>query len=350
MSTRLLPALAAVFALALGAGAAAEEALPAINLPIEGWTVVAREKGFLQAAYDPLGTKVSLIDPGTTELVGAEAAMLDRGGLAIAIRMMYPATVHKANGIDASLVWLSVRSSADRTPILARADGPIRSVADLDGKILGSSRVSCGWTSPTEILAKAGVPLDSPESQGRVRFTNISNPVALSAALLSGRIDATSTHVALPDAAALLATGQVRIVGRSPDDGIYVHAAGRVSYFAMRDFVDAHPRHIQAFLQARETTTAWIAGHVDEAAAIIARDTRVPVAIARFGIVDASSFQFMDGEPSPEAAVQAIRDFQRWYIDHGDEILKTRHLSEESIQAFVDKRFFKGGAYSVYEN
>jgi ABC-type nitrate/sulfonate/bicarbonate transport system substrate-binding protein len=341
---------ALAIALIHGAGARAEEPLATINLPIEGWTVVAQDKGFLKAEYDPLGTKVTLIDPGTTQLAGAEAAMLDRGGLAIAQRMMYPAAIHKANGIDAEIVWLSVKSSPDRTPILARADGPIESVADLAGKNFGATRVSCGWTSPTEIFAKAGLPLDTPDQAGAVRYTNISNPVANAAALMSGRIDATSTHVALPDAAALVATGQVKIIGRSPDDGIYVNAAGRVSYFAMRAFVDAHPRHIQAFLKAREKTDAWIADHVDEAAQIIARDTRVPEPIARFGIADASSFDYIAGESSATEAVESIKQFQRWYIDHGDDILKARHLSDEAVEAFVDKRFFKGGAYSVYEN
>jgi ABC-type nitrate/sulfonate/bicarbonate transport system substrate-binding protein len=333
-----------------GTRALAEEPLAAINLPIEGWTVVAREKGILAAEYGPLGTAVTLVDPGTTQLVGAEAALLDRGGLAIAQRMMYPAAVHKANGIDASIVWMSVKSSPARTPILARVNGPVASVADLAGKNFGATRVSCGWTSPTEILTKAGLPLDTPEHTGAVRYTNISNPVANTAALMSGRIDATATHLALPDAAALFATGQVRVVGRSPEDGIYVNAAGRVSYFAMRQFVDAHPRHIKAFLRAREITDAWIADHVDEAAQIIARETRVPVTLAKFAITDASSFQYIAGEPSAPEAIGVIKAFQQWYIEHGDDILRARHLSDATIEAFVDRRFFKGGPYSVYDN
>jgi len=329
---------------------AAEQPLSAINLPIEGWTVVAREKGFLAAQYDRLGTQVTLLDPGTTQLIGAEAAMLDRGGLAIATRMMYPAAVHKANGIDASIVWMSVKSSPARTPILARVNGPIANVADLAGKNFGSTRVSCGWTSPTEILTKAGLPLDTPDHTGAVRYTNISNPVATTAALMSGRIDATATHLALPDAAALFATGQVRVVARSPEDGIYVNAAGRVSYFAMRPFVDAHPRHIEAFLRAREITDAWIAGHVDEAAQIIARETRIPVTLAKFAIIDPSSFQYIAGEPSATAAVGVIKSFQQWYVDHGDDILRARHLSDAAIETFVDRRFFKGGQYSIYDD
>jgi hypothetical protein len=53
-----------------------DQPLPSINLPIEGWTVVALKKGFLQEEYDKLGTKVNLVDPGTTQLVGAESALI----------------------------------------------------------------------------------------------------------------------------------------------------------------------------------------------------------------------------------------------------------------------------------
>ena len=329
--------------------ALADKPLPLIKLPLGAWTVVALDQGFLQEEYGKLGTKVELVDPGTNQLVGTESALLDRGGLAIAQRMMYPATVQKANGIDASIVWLSGKSSGDRTPILALKDSNLRSVADLDGKTLGSGRIGCGWTSPKEILETAGVPLDSPVKPGAVRFTNISNVVAQNAALLSGKIDATGIHVALPEAAALWLSGQVKVIGRSPEDGVYVNAAGRVAYFAIRGFADSHPQAIRAFLKARERTEAWVRDHTDEAAKIIARETRVPVEIARFTITDPSSFEFMAGEPSPVVAVDSIKAFQKWYIDHGDDILAHSHLSDEAIETFVDRKFFKGGQYSVYE-
>jgi sulfonate transport system substrate-binding protein len=328
--------------------AQAEEPLASINLPIEGWTVVAQAKGFFKAEYDKLGTQVNLVDPGTQQLVGAESAMLDRGGLAVAQRMVYPATVQKANGIDAVVVWLSEPSSPARTPILALKSSSIHSVADLAGKNFGSSRISCGWTSPTEILEKANLPLDTKDAQGKVRFTNISNPIAGTAALLSGRIDATATHVALADVAALVRTGEVKVIGTSPENGVYVDAAGRVSYFAMRAFVDKHPSQIRAFLRVRARTVAWIKDNVDEAATIIAKDTRVPFDIAKVGIVDPSEFLYMNGEPSSDVAVAAIKTFQKWYIDHNDDILRSRHLSDAQIEAFVDRRFFEGGSYSIY--
>jgi sulfonate transport system substrate-binding protein len=348
MPVRVALAVALVLGLA-GQPAHSEEPLPSINLPIEDWTVVAYAKGFLQQAYSRIGTTdVHLVDPGTTQLSGSEAALLDRGGLALAQRMMYPATIHKANGIDASIVWLSTRSSPARTPVLALADSLIKTVADLKGKTLGSSRVSCGWTSPTEILDDAGVPLDTPKKQGAVRFTNIMNTVATTNALLSGRIEATATHIGTADNAALWTSGQVKAIGHSPDNGVYVNDAGRVSYFAMREFAEQHPRAIQAFLQARERTIAWARDHQKETVELVAKGRRLPIDIARFTLTDPSSFSFIDGESSAPAAVAAVKGFQAWYLAHGDEILADHHLTDEQLDTFVDRRFFQGGEYSVY--
>jgi ABC-type nitrate/sulfonate/bicarbonate transport system substrate-binding protein len=328
----------------------AEEVLQSVNLPLEAWTTVALRKGFLQEEFDKIGThKIQLLNPGTTELSGAEAAMLDRGGLAIAQRMMYPATVHRANGLDAVVVWLSTKSDEYRTPILALKDSPIESVTDLAGKSLGSSRVGCGWTSPTEILDNAGVPLSTRIRQGAVRHETITSSAIVNTALLSGRISATATHVALPAAAALWTSGQVKVIGRSPTDGVYVNAAGRVSYFAMRAFVDKYPQAIKAFLIAHERTKTWIQANTDEAAEIIARETRVPLNIAKFQITDRSSFEFMQGEQSADEATNAVKVFQQWYIDHGDDILAEHHLSDETLATFIDKRFFKDGEYSIYD-
>lgn len=346
---RLFVASAALAAATLPFAAHAGEPLPVVNLPQAAWTVVALEKGFLKDEFDKIGTKqIRLLNPGTNELSGAEAALLDRGGLAIAQRMMYPATVHRANGLDAVIVWQSVESDEYRTPILALKDSPIDKLEDLAGKSLGSSRVGCGWTSPKEALDAAGVPLSTRIRQGAVTHETITNTATVNAALLSGKIAATATHTAIPSAAALVATGQVKVIGRSPKGGVYVRAAGRVSYFAMRDFVDKYPEAIHAFLVAHERTKAWIKENPDAAAEIVSRELRMPVEIAKYGIVDPSSFEYMAGEPDASKAVASIKEFQKYYIEHGDEILAERQLSEAQIDTFVDRRFFANGSHSIY--
>ena len=322
---------------------------PSINLPMESWAVVALKTGILKEEFDKIGTRqIQLLNPGTSELSGAEAAMLDRGGLAIAQRMMYPATVHRANGLDAVVVWQSVASDPNRTPILALKDSPYETVKDLAGQALGSSRVGCGWTSPKEILDSAGVPLATRISQGVVRHETITSSATVNSALLSGRIAATATHLAIPAAAALWTSGQVKVIGRSPGDGVYVNAAGRVSYFAMRDFAEKYPAAVRAFLVSRDRARFWIHEHTDEAAAIISKELRLPLQIVKFQLTDSSSFEFMDGEPLALGAKEAIRIFQKYYIEHGDDILADHPLDESQFESFVDDRFFAGGAYSIY--
>lgn len=327
-----------------------KEPLPFINLQLRPWTVVAEKRGILKEEYDKIGIpRVNLIASGAAELIGAESAAVDNGAIAVAQRMVYPATVHKANGLDAVIVWLSEPSDQYRTPILARANNTaINSVEDLDGKNFASSRISCYFTSPFEILNKAGLPLDSRLKKGRVRYQSIDNSAAVNAALLSGAIDATAAHLAVNNAAALWLSGEVKAVGRSPDDGVYVKGAGRVSYFAKREFVDEYPEAIRAFLIAHERTKKWIHENIDEAAEIIAEGTRVPVEIAKFQITDPSTYEFMVGEHDADAARKNIKEFQAWYIANGDDILVERGLSEQQIDEFVDGRFFAGGEYSIY--
>lgn len=339
------------FALPSEKASAETEKLTQINLQLRPWTVVAEKKGFLKEEFDKVGVPtVNLIASGTAELIGAEAAAVNNGGIAIAQRMIYPATVHRANGLDAVIIWESEPSDKFRTPILARAnDDSVKDVKDLEGKKFASSRVSCYFTSPFEIFNKAGIPLDTRLKEGKVRYQSIDNSAATNAALLSGAIDGTAAHLAVNSAAALYLSGEVKIVGRSPDDGVYVNGAGRVSYFARRDFVDKYPDAVKAFLIAHERTKAWIAANIDESAEIIAEGTRVPVHIAKFQITDPSTYEFMKGERSADNARKSIRDFQAWYVANGDDILTERALSDEQIHAFVDERFFAGGSHSIYE-
>ena len=324
--------------------------LTSITLQLDPLTAIAQEKGFFKKQFDAIGIpKVSLIAAGSGGLLGAEAANLNSGGIAVAQRMIYPAVVHTANGLDAVIVWESKPSDKYRTPILVRANNDqINDIKDLEGKKFASSRVSCGYTSPFETLNKAGLPLDTRLKQGKVRFQSIDNGAANSAALLSGAIDATSTHISLPGPASLLSSNLIKVVGRSPDNGEYVNGAGRVSYFAMRAFVDKYPQAIRAFLAAVNEAREWTEAHPDEAAQVVAKATRIPLEIAKFQITDPSQFYFMKGEPSADNARETIKQFQAWYIKNGDDILSDRHLSDVQVDALVDSRFFKGGQYSVY--
>lgn len=349
-TSRSLTRFAALAALALttASPALAASPLPVVNVPQNTWTIVAARLGWIQEAYAKLGSSVKLVDPGTTALIGAEASLLDRGDLHFAFRMIYPALVHKANGLDARIVWLSSRSDPYKTPIITLKDSPLQTAADLKGKAFASGRVGCGWSAPYETLLKAGVPLDTEQKKGAVRYTNISNTNATVSALLAGQIDATATHTAIPQWASGVTQGLYKVIARTPEDGVYVNHAGRTAIFALTEFADAYPAHVKTFLETRERTLAWIRANPDQASAIVARDTRVPLYVARYGLFDAAGYDLLGGEPSHEAAVASLKTFQAWYRQNGDDILAKHHLSDATIATFVDRRFFQGGAFSPY--
>ncbi|GHV07727.1 hypothetical protein AGMMS50229_15000 [Campylobacterota bacterium] len=339
------------FGVLSGVSFAKEDALPEINLQKSPWTVIALEKGFFKAEFDKVGTKkVTLIPQGAAELLGAESAAVGGGALAIAQRMIYPATVHRSNGLDAVIVWLSEPSNRYRTPILAAADNKkINTIKDLDGQKFGSSRISCYWSAPFEALNKAGLPFTSRTNKnGRVRHENIDNSAVAITAVLTGDTAATAVHLAAPAFTAPWLSGKFKIVARPADDGVYVNHGGRVSYFAKRDFVNKYPSVVKAFLAAREQTREWTYDHVDEAAQIVAKETRVPLEVAKFQITHLGEWDFMGGEANADRARASVKAFQKYYVENGDDILTDKHLTDAQIDTFIDGRFFVGGSYSIY--
>ena len=329
----------------------AEPVLPSINLQQTPWTVIALEKGFFKEEFDKIGTKkVVLVPQGGAELLGAESAAVGGGALALAMRMIYPATVQKTNGLNAVIVWTSEPSNRYRTPTLAAANNDkINSVKDLDGKKFGSSRISCYWSAPFESLNKAGLPFDSRLKKGRVRHDNVENPAAAVTAVITGSLDATAGHLAAPQFTGTWLTGKLKIVDRPADDGVYVNHAGRIVYFARKDFADKYPSVVKAFLAAREKTREWAYDHVDEATVIIARETRVPKEVAQFQLTHIGEWEFTAGEPNADRARASLKEFQKYYIANGDDILTDRHLTDTQIDEFIDGRFFVGGSHSIYK-
>ncbi|MDR3299215.1 MAG: ABC transporter substrate-binding protein [Candidatus Accumulibacter sp.] len=350
VKTKLLGSLLAIGVLS-GPAFAADQKLSEINLQKSPWTVVALEKGFFKEEFDKVGIKkINLVPASSAELLGAESAAVGGGALALAQRMIYPATVQRANGIDAVVVWVSEPSNRYRAPILARANNDkINSAKDLDGKKLGSSRVSCYWSSPFETLTLLGLPLDSRLGKGRVRYENIDNPSVAVAAVISGDLDATAGHLAAAQFTGPWLSGNLKVVDHSADDGVYVNNGGRVTYFARRDFVNKYPEVIQATLVARERARAWTYDHVADAAQIVAKELRLPIEVATFQITHLGQWDFMGGEANAERARNSLKTFQDWYIKNGDDILVDRHLTDEQITAFIDGRFFVGGSHSIYK-
>lgn len=349
MKKNLLVLLSLFFVTSGVVFAKSKKLVPVVKIPLDNVSVVAAQKGWLQEEYAKYGSKIELVDPGTVRLAGVEASLLDRGDLHFAGRMSYPALVHKLNGLDAVIIRQLSEATINTTPLFVLKDSPINAVKELEGKKFGSGRIGCGWTSPYEIFLDNNLPLDTEHKKGKIRYSAISSGVANQQALLSGRIDATSMHPTVTLWTPLFTQDLVKVIGHNRADGVYVQYAGRTATFAMRNFAEEHPELIKAYLVVYDKTRKWILANPDEASVIIARGLRIPKHIAKFGIVDPSSSLNIPDEESWEGAVKAIKEFQKWYKENGDDILSKKQLPDREIEKFVVKNFFKGGEYSIFE-
>ena len=318
-----------------------------VYVPLNVWTAVALNKGWLQEEYAKVGSKVQAVDTAAMKVPGVEASLLEKGELHFVNCMGYVSIQHKLNGLDSSIVWASQLPHPRRAATVVLKDSSINSLKDLKGKNLGGWRINCPYFATYEALKEHGVQQDTDYQKGDVRYTNIS-PYAQVSALLGGRVDALSIHPATNTFAPLYTQGLIKELEPAKKDGAYVKGGGRSAIFALRTFANEHPEQIQAFLKSYERTQKWIKANPDAAAAIAARELRIPKHVARFTIVDDSQMLFTDPEPDRNAIIASYNLFQDWGIKNGDDFLKKKSLSPKQVDAFVDKRFFKGGEYSLH--
>ncbi len=153
------------------------------------------------------------------------------------------------------------------TALVAAAASPVRTVADLKGRKVATVKGSIGHFLLLKLLEKAG--LGSKDVQ--VVFLD---PGAARGALSSGSIDAWATWspyiglVTLHDNARIVADGQGVLDG--------------VGFFAASDKAIADKSPILSdFLVRLTRAQAWAAGHQDAYGAVLAKDTGLPLDVAR---------------------------------------------------------------------
>ena len=318
-----------------------------VKVPLTDWTAVASKKGWLQEEFARAGAKVKLVDVAALKIPGVESSLLEKGDLHFAARMAYPALQHKLNGLDAVVVWASQEPHPRRATTIVLKESAVTSLADLKGKSIGGNRFGCPYFASYEALKDKGIQQDTDTQKGEVGFVQINSSTATTS-LLSGKVDSLSVHPSAALTTALYTKGLVREIAASVPGGAYVKGGGRTAIFAMRNFARKNPELVQAYIRAYERTRKWIVDNPDAASAIIAREMRIPGNVAKYGIVDSSQLSYSEGEPEWKTAVNSYKLFQEWGIKNGDDFLKKKNLSQAQIEAFVDKRFFKGGQYYLH--
>lgn len=154
--------------------------------------------------------------------------------------------------------------------IIVKKGSPIHSLADLKGHKLATVRGSAGQDLALKLLEKAGLgPHD-------VQWVYLDNGQA-KAALGSGAIDAWSTWGSYVGIAAIADGDRILADGRN--------LAGNVGFYAASNAAIAAKRALLTdFVQRLSRARSWARAHPRDYAAVLAKETGIPFAVALFSI------------------------------------------------------------------
>lgn len=250
-----LAALAFVLGLALGSGgrAQAQERLTVlldwfVN-PDHAPLVIAREKGF----FAEHGLEVELVAPADPN---DPPKLVAAGQAEIAVSYQPQLHLQVAEGLPLRRIGTAVATPLNSLVVLA--DGPIKGLADLEGKKVGFSVGGFEDALLGAMLARHGLGLDD------IELVNVN--FSLSPSLVAGQVDA------VIGAFRNFELNQMELIER-PGRAFYpeeegVPAYDELIYVAHVDSLgDAR---LERFMEAVEAATHWIVNHPDEAWAVFA--------------------------------------------------------------------------------
>ncbi|MDR7154773.1 sulfonate transport system substrate-binding protein [Sphingobium xenophagum] len=195
------------------------------------------------------------------EAVGSGAADL---GLAADAPFIF--AYQSGSPVKAIAVQAPVNQAADALAVLVKKGSPVRSVRDLAGKSVATTRGSIGHHLLLQALERANIPVD----QVRVTFLP---PGDAKAAFDSGAIDAWSTwtpytNVAIKEGA--------RAVVDAKDYGLPLYID-----IAYAGAITPKRAQLADFLKREAKAVAWARAHPDASAQVLAKETGLPLDIAR---------------------------------------------------------------------
>lgn len=189
---------------------------------------------------------------------------LNSGGVDFASSASLAAVLSRANGSPIKSVY--VYSRAEWTALLVRKDSPYKTIADLKGKKIAATKGTDPYLFTLRALQQAGLKKDD------VELVHLQHPDGRTA-LEKGDVDAWAGLD--PHMAASEVQAGSRLLYRNKDFNSY----GVLS--VTEKFAKEYPQTIGTVLSAYEKAREWSVKHPDELAALLARESGLPLDVAR---------------------------------------------------------------------
>ncbi|MDR3509664.1 MAG: ABC transporter substrate-binding protein [Caulobacteraceae bacterium] len=232
---------------------------------------VASQKGGARALIEashaldgaPYKVEWSEFPSAQTLLEALNAGAIDLGAVGDA-----PFMFAYASGAPIKVVQ-AYRASAggEATALVVKDSSPLHDIAELKGKRIGTSKGSIGHYLVLRALRKAGLkPTD-------VTMVYLS-PSDAKAALAAGSVDVWATWMPYIALSSLHGGGRVLVDGRGLLHGIGFEAANQAA-------IDGKRAQVLDFLGRLAKAQQWEAVHEDEFAAVLAKETGLPLDVAK---------------------------------------------------------------------
>ncbi len=250
---RLLTSSLLALVLATAPAAAADKLTVLLDWflnPDHATLVVARDKGFFAAE----GLEVELIAPADPS---APPRLVATGQADIAVS--YDPQLHLAVKEGLPIARFATLVETPLNTVMALADGPVKTLADLKGRKVGYSVSGFEEVVLGTMLEKAGLKLAD------VTLVNVN--FALTAGLLSGQVDAVVGGFRNFEATELELHGKTARTFYPEENGVPAYDE-LILVAAMGKLAD--PR-LPRFVAALEAATLWTTNHAEEARAILVK-------------------------------------------------------------------------------
>lgn len=235
------------------------------------------------------------IDPEWTPTPGSAAQLKEQVASGVKIGFVNTAEVLLARSSGVPVKVVAGYFGPTIAKIFVKADGPLKTPKDLDGKNVGI--LSLTHTSYRTVLylnGKLGI------KAGPVPIGNLESNLA---ALNAGKIDAfySAEGAALP----LVDSGQLRILARLSD--VYPKPYTAVVVWATDDLIAQQPDIVRRFVSATLATVSYLQAHPDRASEMYVQRTHAAKNLADRAVAELNGVLTASGTGSGEDLVAAVR-------------------------------------------